>query len=33
MKPKDKLLVIFDYISNTNNFIPGDFIKSTYIKC
>lgn len=33
MKPKDKLLVVFDYISNTNNFIPGDFIKSTYKKC
>lgn len=33
IKRGDELFVVFDYISNTSNFIPGDFIISTYQKC
>lgn len=33
LKPGDELLVVFDYIGNTKNFIPGDFIKNTIKKC
>lgn len=29
----DELFIVFDYINNTRNFIPGDFILLTYQKC
>lgn len=29
----DDLFIVFDYIHNTSNFIPGDFIQLTYQKC
>lgn len=33
MKLGDELFVVFDCISNTSNFIPGDFIILTHQKC